>query len=252
MNFTTAPLRGRLGNLLFQIGATCTYAKLTNKKGIFTHSDTSLQYKENILRNVEFVQNHNVRFLKLKLPFQYEPIPLVENENVYLGGSYFQSEKYLDKKLMIEMFKMKPEEKEYILSKYPDISERVSIHVRRGDYLQVQYAHPIIPVETFYNKALELFPGKKIMIFSDDIPWCKENFKTEDTIFVSEPSDYIEIYMMSLCSDNIIANSSFSWWGAYLNENPQRKVIVPEPWFTNDAYNARDIVPDSWTKIKYI
>jgi hypothetical protein len=252
MNFTTAPLRGRLGNLLFQIGATCTYAKSTDRKSVFMPSSECLQYKSNILRKVDFVENYSVRFFKLRLPFFYTPIPLMQGQNVYLGDSYFQSEKYLDKELVTELFRMKPEEKEYILNNYPDISERVSLHVRRGDYLQVQHAHPIIPVETFYNKALELFPGKKIMIFSDDIPWCKENFKTEDTIFVSEPNDYIEIYMMSLCSDNIIANSSFSWWGAYLNENPQKKVIAPEPWFTNDAYNARDIVPDSWIKIKYV
>jgi hypothetical protein len=250
----TAPLRGRLGNLLFQIGATYTYAELSGRKAYFYPGNNDLNsYYENIFRKVCWV-NQLPRFSVLRHPFEYVPIPPLDHvDSLFIDGSYLQSEKYLNYKLVKDLFEITPELKEYILNKYPDIQTRTSIHVRRGDYLHPNCHghHPILPIDTYYNKAIEMFPDEKFIIFSDDIEWCKQNFNIADAIFVSE-KDYVELYMMSLCKNNIIANSTFSWWGAYLNENPDKKVGAPDQWFgLKSPNNYKDIVPDSWIKIKY-
>lgn len=250
----TAPLRGRLGNLLFQIAATYTYAELSGRQAYFHPGNNDLgSYLKNIFRNVTWV-NQLPPFTDLRHPFVFKPIPTLDNvSSLFLNVSYFQSEKYLNSKLVKKLFEITPEIKEYILSKYADIQSRTSIHVRRGDYLHTNNHghHPILPIDTYYNKAIEMFPDEKFIIFSDDIEWCKQNFNIADAIFVSE-KDYVELYMMSLCKNNIIANSSFSWWGAYLNENPDKKVVAPDQWFgPKSPNNYKDIVPESWTKITY-
>ena len=122
----------------------------------------------------------------------------------------------------------------------------------------------------YYNKAIKQFDkDSNFLIFSDDIEWAKNNFKGDNFYFITENKiegndvmdtlniskgghpDYIELYMMSLCDHNIIANSSFSWWGAWLNENPNKKVIAPKKWF-GPAYgdiNDNDLVPETWTRL---
>jgi hypothetical protein len=101
--------------------------------------------------------------------------------------------------------------------------ESVSIHIRRGDYIKIN-GHHLLPLQ-YYKEALKLVEGP-LFIFSDDIPWCKEYFKGT---FV-EVEDYLSLELMKLCKHNIIANSTFSWWAAYLNENPNKIVISPEQW----------------------
>jgi hypothetical protein len=254
MNIVTVPLRGRLGNLLFLIGATCTYAELSRRKAYFHKGNNDLKdYLGTILRNVPWVDNMP-RFSVMFHPFEYKPVPAMDHiKSLFIEGSYFQSEKYLNGPLVKNLFSIPPETKQFILNKYPDIGERTSIHVRRGDYLHPNNHghHPILPIDTYYGKAIEQFPNEKFIIFSDDIQWCKQNFNLPGFIFASE-KDYVELYMMSLCKNNIVANSSFSWWGAYLNENPNKKVIAPQQWFGPKCkHNYKDIVPDSWTKITY-
>ena len=91
---------------------------------------------------------------------------------------------------------------------------------------------------------------KNIVVFSDDIPWCKENLIFDNIIFIEGNKDYEDLWLMSLCEHNIIANSSFSWWGAWLNENKNKKVVSPLNWFGQQSNtNQSDIVPESWIKI---
>ena len=96
----------------------------------------------------------------------------------------------------------------------------------------------------------------KDLVFSDDIKWCKENFIGDKFLFIEEDRDYIELFLMSQCNHNIIANSSFSWWGAWLNKNENKIVVAPSKWFgENSEYikqegiNDKDILPKSWIKI---
>ena len=125
-----------------------------------------------------------------------------------------------------------------------------SIHVRRGDYVKHPNHHPVQTIE-YYNKSVEMV-GKDttIVVFSDDIEWCKKNFNIDNIIYIEDEKDYIELYLMSLCDNNIISNSSFSWWGAWLNTNENKKVIAPNKWFGSAINeNTNDIIPKGWIKI---
>ena len=186
---------------------------------------------------------------KIEVPFEYQDLKFTPN-TVYKG--YFQSEKYFshNKNLIVNLFKNKSIVKEIKL-KYPDISNQsVSLHVRRGDYTNLQDLHPLQTKE-YYNKAiLKIGTYKNIFIFSDDISWCKENLKYKNCIFVENNTDVFDLIAMSLCNNNIISNSSFSWWGAWLNENPNKIVIAPKKWFGSGRnLSSKDIIPKNWIEI---
>jgi len=106
----------------------------------------------------------------------------------------------------------------------------------------------------YYTRGLEIIENKnlidKIVIFSDDIEYCQQNFKDEKYVFVHE-SDYYDMLLMSMCNHNIIANSSFSWWGAFLNKNENKTVIAPENWFGPHYahYNKKDLYAEGWIVI---
>jgi len=134
----------------------------------------------------------------------------------------------------------------------------VSIHIRRGDYIsdpKTNKMHSTIDIE-YYKRAIKII-GEKIpepafFIFSDDIEWVKKNLKiSSPTTFVSNPQmeDFEELILMSKCKNNIIANSSFSWWAAWLNQNPNKVVIAPKKWFNNIKINVDDLLPSDWIKI---
>lgn len=170
-------------------------------------------------------------------------------EPLYLNG-YWQSERFFDqiKDLIVQDFDLSSYK--YILEKYPIIENTVSIHVRRGDYLTSNGYHPVQPI-SYYENALQLIGcWNKLFVFSDDIEWCKSNLHFDNIEFIEDTNDFESLYLMSLAHDNIIANSSFSWWGAWLNKNPQKRVIAPNLWFGEISEICSDyIVPNTWIKI---
>lgn len=105
----------------------------------------------------------------------------------------------------------------------------VSLHVRRGDYLQVASLNLTLD---YYSEAisifLEKFPYFKLLVFSDDIDWCKEYIVGENVFYSERNSNYVDMCMMTMCDHNIIANSTFSWWGAYLNQNVDKIIVCPK------------------------
>jgi hypothetical protein len=114
--------------------------------------------------------------------------------------------------------------------------------------------------ENYYKKAIELIESKvenpNFFIFTDDTDWVKANIKINHPVtYISEinkakpMADYQELILASKCKHNIIANSSFSWWGAWLNTNPDKIVIAPDKWFNNDSIKIDDIIPPTWTKV---
>lgn len=133
-------------------------------------------------------------------------------------------------------------------------SNSISIHVRRGNYLDHELLGGICDLE-YYKKAIDFITNKVdqpvFFIFSNDIDWCKKNLDINfPKTFVSGnngPKNYIDMQLMSHCKHNIIANSSFSWWGAWLNENPEKIVVSPKKWVNNNSPNS--IIPSAWTKI---
>jgi len=182
------------------------------------------------------------------------------DRTIYRG--YWQTEKYfLDvRKQLLEDFDLKGPLAGDDLKLLESIrtSNSVSIHVRRGDYISNKNAnqfHGTKDIE-YYTKALEIIKRKesnlKLYIFSDDIEWCKKALASlhEDTVFVDgNRPGHIDMYLMKNCKHNIIANSSFSWWGAWLNENKSKIVVAPKEWFKDSSINTGDVLPSSWFKI---
>jgi hypothetical protein len=134
----------------------------------------------------------------------------------------------------------------------------VGLHIRRGDYVTIQKVAStlgVLPL-SYYNEAVGLilnkFSNATFFIFSDDIGWTKENFpKNYPLTFVSRPeiTECEEMILMSKCKHNIIANSTFSWWGAWLNSNPNKIVIAPKKWHRKEKLNSSDIIPNKWIQI---
>lgn len=252
----TTQLSGGLGNNLFQISAAYSLSiknkdvAIFNENGVRSPHSHINTYKSNILRNVSFgkevyEKSYNEPF------FHYQEIPYTKNM-VLLG--YFQSEKYfIDNENEIRnLFSIDEKSFIYLKEKYNDINfeESCSLHVRRGDYLYYPTIHPTCSIN-YYHSALELIDSKNILIFSDDIFWCKNNLniKNKNVIYISDNPDYIDLWLISLCKNNIMANSSFSWWGAWLNQNKNKKVIAPSIWFgfslqhnTKDLYFDKTII----------
>lgn len=183
-------------------------------------------------------------------------------KNIYLKG-YFQSEKYFVKyeDQLRKDFKIVTSLKKETIDLLKIIKEKnsVSLHIRRGDYLSnpaVNAIHGTCDLN-YYHRAIEIIKEKIehpiFFIFSDDIDWAKENLKLKNTTYFVDFNDastsYEDLKLMSACKHNIIANSSFSWWGAWLNTNKNKTVIAPSKWFNTDVLNSQDIIPDSWMKI---
>ena len=131
----------------------------------------------------------------------------------------------------------------------------VSIHFRRGDY--VGNAVHETDKTVYYKEAMELIESKVenpvYFLFSDDIPWVKENFTTSfETHYIDfndASTNFEDLKLMSSCQHNIMANSSFSWWGAWLNSNPNKTVIAPKLWFNDEKVNTSDIIPENWIQL---
>ena len=238
-------LNGGLGNMLFQIATTYAIAKDNNDDCIFDfeyHSNMPRQqsrpaniYKNNIFKRLKQGVSENKKSFQEK-DFFYQNIDY--QPNLYLKG-YFQTEKYFKhrRKEILDLFDVEFKEE-------CDLSEYTSMHIRRGDYLKIAN-HPVLNVE-YYQKAIELSNAKKIVIFSDDIAWCQSIFKGSNFLFMDD-DDYKELYFMSLCKNNIIANSSFSWWGAWLNKNEDKQVYAPKQWFSPSLkHDTKDLYCDGW------
>lgn len=272
--------RGRLGNLMFQTAACIGYAKKHNVPwGLprnanrevprFFEFFPGLPLCESNFRNYQEhpdsqpCPTHGVP--RDQCWYNYHDIPF-HPQGVTLAG-FWQSWKY---------FANAEEEVRaaYRLKEYPEMKDYASIHVRRGDY--VQYANSFPPVTVDYidgalSHMLQNVEQREVMIFSDDIQWCKENIEqfrpgndVEQSRFEfhyadSDPENPIEnLAMMASCSHNIIANSSYSWWAAWLNKNPDKIVVSPShkrgQWYglqSGVLTDCVDLIPESWHQIEF-
>lgn len=189
--------------------------------------------------------------------YGFNPEILNLKDNIYLDG-YWQSEKYFKdiRNILLQEFTTKNKNEKYLmmLEKIETISA-VSLHIRRGDYIsnkKLVENYGVCNLD-YYNKAIALITEKlknpHFFIFSDDINWAKNNLKIKhEHVFVSGTNleSHEELVLMSKCKHNIIANSSFSWWGAWLNENQGKIVIAPKKWFKNESWIPKDIIPETW------
>jgi len=260
-------LNGRLGNHLFQIATGATIAA-KNGTELFAvcHEDYFLpgpknlyireyikQFENNIYRNVSILDSYpTYASYYIEPDYTYSPIEYVPN--ILLKGS-FQSYKYFDSDVVNSLFKISPTIEEYIKNKYGFLLQEgiTSIHVRRGDYCKIPHQYPVCS-EFYFKKAIEYIGAKKTyLVLSDDIGWCKSKFIGENFHFVENENSVVDLYLQTMCTNNIISNSTFSWWGAWLNPSKKKIVICPTPWYGKSSYtnlNVSDLIPTEWVQIK--
>lgn len=261
MNEVSATLMGGVGNYMFQIAAAYAHGKKFNKEVGFNCSESSgchrhvTDYHKNILKDVNlYFIGQGPRKQFNESVFHYQEIPDYAGSSTLLYG-YFQSEKYfkdceedIRKMFMSYDIEIDSKTRGLLLN-----DKSCSIHVRRGDYLKSPNHHPTQDMN-YYMKAIKRMPKDSIfLIFSDDIEWCKSNFPDmpEKFKFIEGNSDYEDLYLMAHCKNNIIANSTFSWWAAWLNGNLDKVVVAPNKWFgpAFPNHDTKDLYCEGWVKI---
>lgn len=224
-----------------------------------------LRIKTNSFRNkIQRWTLKKIKFLNtsyvIEKSFEFNQLKFKSGKDYFLEG-YWQSEKYFKsiENIIKEEFQLKYHNEEIIelIGKIKLQEESVSIHIRRGDYVTnpITAKYHGVCDSSYYKKAISIFENKiknpYFYVFSDDIDWAKKNLPVEiNAAYISELNfkDYVELQLMSLCKHNIIANSSFSWWGAWLNSNMNKIVIAPNKWF-NTSINTIDLIPSTWNRI---
>ena len=278
---------GGLGNQMFQYAAGKTLAHLNNsilKLDVSSFEEYKLRNFDllNFNTTIDFATQQEIDNLlpahNFEKAFQYlSPLSkrtyyrekhfhfdekfLKLGGNVFLKG-YFQSEKYFlpVQEIIRNDFTCKESAVNNVTNFSRQLIEQnsVSIHVRRGDYAkdpEIAERHGALGAN-YYRAAIELIKGRVtnpvFYIFSDDMAWAKENLEIPEAVYVTNEitKDHIEdLYLMSRCRHNIIANSSFSWWGAWLNNDPGKNVVAPKKWFNKGPEDVQDIIPKEWHKI---
>lgn len=205
---------------------------------------------------------------KLKLKFQsphdfkeqsleYKPKFVILSGNILLDG-YWQSYKYYkgNEKLVESLFNFPKCQTNANLADAITNSESISVHIRRGDYSanpKTKALHGLMP-DTYYEAAIKSMAkglkNPRLFVFSDDPEWAKKNFKSSTPFVVAEQGRGVDdMHLMSLCKRNILANSSFSWWAAWLNKNSGKQIVAPKKWFEASSYTNPDLLPKDWIKL---
>lgn len=231
-----------LGNQLFQMAATIALALRNNDKYVFPawKYEKYFTLKDCFSSELKIDLSEHDTYRDPNFYF-FEPIPYRKNLNLW---GYFQSEKYFkDFEDTIKILLM-PKNVDEI--KY----NHTAIHVRRGDYLNYPKEYNILDM-SYYSKAMNILNSKFYTIFSNDIEWCKSNFVGNNFEFSEGKTDIEDLTLMISYEHHIIANSAYSWWGAYLNKNPFKKIIAPKQWWSIDNLksNSDDLIPKEWMQI---
>lgn len=252
---------GRLGNQMFQfaalkgIAANRGFDFCLPSKACFGRLDGKVRNQKNIydvfnLTNLKNDVSHFVQVEESSFEFDENLFNNCCDDTDLLG--YFQSEKYFkhiesDIRQTYSFKQSVIEDCKNFIDECSPSHDIIAIHVRRGDYLNLQTHHPPVPID-YYDVALKSFPDIPAIVFSDDIGWCQnqEVFEPYRFYFSESNSEEYDLCLMSLCTHHIIANSSFSWWGAWLANSGN--VIAPKTWFgfamTN--VNTKDLYLDHW------
>lgn len=251
---------GRLGNQLFQIAATIGEAR---QRG-WEYALSDWAYADYFAGSLQKLPASAGDFPIYREPTFFFRTPDFVGSTQLLG--YFQSERYFAHCAaeIRELFRPKSWIIDQCCQQCGRLFESAtcSVHVRRGDYVN----HPQfvdLAASDYYETALELLPpNTRFLVFSDDISYCQQRFRGKQFAFVHSNHEVVDLYLMSQCGAHVIANSSFSWWGAWLNSLPDKLVIAPQRWFQGDAgdsrlpfvpgpphrgfHDTRDLIPAGW------
>ena len=287
-NIISCYLMGGLGNQLFQIFATMAYCIRYRKKMVLPYSETlnvgitRPTYWDSLLSYVKryttlnsemgYTNQDLVNLPQFREPHHhFYPIPNVD-QNMLLFG-YFQSYKYFEneKDKIMSLLNISTQQ-EQIKSEYPDYFNTnyvtISMHFRLGDYKEKQDYHPIMPYEYYENAMFNILLyrpfTKQYRVFyfcekednaivSSHIKRLRNKYEAVEFIKVDDTiEDWKQLLIMSCCDNNIIANSSFSWWAGYFNQTPGKFVCYPHLWFGPKAGNdVQDMFPCEWNHIKW-
>jgi len=268
IGFNALGRMGRLCNQMFQYAA---LRGLSSKSGaeicIPYHQDAVDDGIGNMLRT-ELFDSFNIKVKTGLLNNGHAPVvqerffhfdqELFDNcpDHVSLQG-YFQTEKYfkhIEYQIRAE-FTFVDDILEPCKELIGTIDDPIALHIRRGDYVINSENHFNLPLE-YYEAALKQFDdNRNVIVFSDDSTWCHEQSLFADDRFIISDNDdnRVDLCLMSLCNDFIIANSTYSWWGAWLSSHPNKKVIAPVQWFGKTGYtkdhDTKDLIPETWTRI---
>lgn len=283
--YVSCNICGGMGNQLFQIAATLDYANKYNKKAIFkdvvqlynqhgferkTQWETLFSGKLNVLAENEYNKIHFNTYNEI-INNVYNELPRIKG-NVLLNG-YFQALGYISKNTRLQMQNLIYSSEDNMYKAYDLYNEikkffdndndddYVSIHVRRGDYVYIQNFHNILDMDYYINAYNivcnnSLLSGgtkkKNIVLFTDDVDWCINNFKMGDNkiYYVNTNNLCIDLILMSFIKHNILANSSFSWWASYISNFDDKIVVAPKTWFGRDGPRQwKDMYHPSWIVI---
>jgi hypothetical protein len=255
---------GRLGNQLFQIAATIGIARRNqcdfifppwSYANIFAHP---LPQSKNPINGLEAFYEH---------AFHYQHINISGPTNLV---GYFQSEKYFCHCApdIRNFFTLKQDFLDQVEQSFAGFAEvkTCSVHVRRTDYMDNPNYIDLCATGYYENAIKQFDSDTKFIFFSDDIAWCKQRFSGQRFVFVEGLEDFMDLALMSRCTSNIIANSSFSWWGAWLNTNPDKSVVAPLAWFAGELADpsvptrpgppdlqgfcdTKDLIPQGWIRL---
>jgi len=281
----TCNLMGGLGNQIFQIFTTISYAIRCKKQFKFLNQQqlgggsTTIRYtfwntffanlKPFLIKELP-IKVHVVR--EKGFPYnELSPFELLLNDDIYLYG-YFQSYKYFEDNYslicrLIGLDKTKETLLDKVQTSKSDLNQTISMHFRIGDYKKLQEYHPLASYE-YYERSIEYIqnistPDEKftILYFCEDVD-IEDVLASVNRLAIKFPhynfirgdnrlADWEQMLYMSLCHHNIIANSSFSWWAAYFNSHDDKIVCYPSVWFGEKAKNdIKDLCPDKWIKIQ--
>jgi hypothetical protein len=254
ITFNNIGYMGRFGNQMFQFASTVGIAEklgfdsyFPRERFVSTSPDSYDGCKLMECFDIPEVflvdsSKMDIKYMYIENDFKYNPETERLPDSTTLDG-YYQTEKYFSHidDLIREIFTFRESVKEES-KKFATIENGVSVHVRRGDYLGSPNHHPTQSIE-YYNEGISEFGEcKNFYIFSDDPEWCKQNIKIKNSQVIESGNPYVDMYLMSQCKGHVIANSSFSWWGAWLSGN-ESKVVAPKNWFgpamgkdTSDIY----------------
>lgn len=270
---------GRLGNQMFITCAARKFARETGREFVgLVYNDHSKKPREwdypqeqfkSIMRNEKYMEPAEVQgYFRMKQgAYVSNGLPADMPQRDILLNDYFQDCRCIDRDEALKLFTPQRPVLTAIKKMYGDVSDCVCVNVRRGDYIEHQRFGFRVLTAAEIREMLDLyFPTDqypRVLFVSDDIPWCRQNFKGERFLFadrhdaaVPEASasglwkPLIDLYLQTLCKGNIISNSSFSWWGAYLNKRAER-VVCPWPWFTSPKKPAMThLLPEDWIKYR--
>lgn len=256
-NDQPSPAHALYGLHKFNINA--QIAELPEIKQFYTNS-----FLEKIKRKAAAISGiGKIRRVCEKEWFVFEPNVLQLPDNVFLWG-YWQSEKYfkdIEDIIRKELSLKEPlsPESAVVEQNIKNMKNTVSLHVRRGDYVTNEKVNAYFGLcqPDYYNNCISILKNKlgalNIFVFSDDPEWAKNNIKSGNTLHFIEhnkaASTHEDMYLMSICKHNIIANSSFSWWGAWFNNNKNKTVFTPKQWIIAEGNLKLDVIPNNWSRI---